>query len=226
MVGLTSLEAKKKLTEIGPNEIRQQEGLSWPKLLLAQFKSPLIYILFFAGLITLFLKEWTDSVVIFLAVGLNTTLGFVQEFKAEKALAALRKIFVPHALVIRDGEEKQVEARAIVPGDLVVLKTGDKIPADGILFKAVDFHSSEAVLTGESEAVGKKKKDEIFMGTIVVSGHGVMTVTKTAAETKMGKIATKLSQTVAEETPLKKQISHFSKILAVIFSLICVIIFL
>jgi Ca2+-transporting ATPase len=223
--GLTFQEAKKRLQKFGPNEIQQQEGLSWPKLLWGQFKSPLIYILFFAGLITLFLKEWTDSVVIFLAVGLNTVLGFIQEFKAEKALVALKKILVPHARVIREGKEEVIETRELVPGDLVVLLTGDKMPADGVLIEAVDFHSNEAILTGESAPVEKKDSSQVFMGTVVASGRGKMVVQKTGQETRMGKIATKLSQTAAEETPLKAQIGHFSKILAVIFSLICVVIF-
>jgi Ca2+-transporting ATPase len=224
--GLSLPEAEEKLKQFGLNEIEKGKSLSWFRLLFNQFKSPLIYILFLAGLITLFLKEWTDSVVIFLAVGLNTILGFIQEFKAEKSLIALSKILVPHARVIRDGKEEVIEAAKLVPGDLVILLTGDKIPADGKMIEAVDFHANEAILTGESLSVAKKKGDEVFTGTMVASGRGKFLVEKTGRATKMGRIAVKLSETVGEETPLKKQIGHFSKILAVIFSLICVIIFL
>ncbi|MBN1263640.1 MAG: HAD-IC family P-type ATPase [Candidatus Pacebacteria bacterium] len=224
--GLTSSESEKRLLKFGPNEINRKEELFWPKLFLAQFKSPLIYILFLAGLVTLFLKEWTDSIVIFLAVGINTVLGFIQEYKAEKSLLALKEILVPQARVIREGKEVQIEVERIVPGDLVVLLTGDKIPADGRLIEAVDFHSNEAILTGESKPVLKKNKADVFMGTVVASGRGKMLAVKTGAETRVGRIATKLSQTVAEETPLKKQISQLSKVLAIIFSLICLIIFL
>lgn len=226
VAGLSLKEAVKRLEKYGPNEIERKRELSWPRLLFGQFKSPLIYILFFAGLITLFLKEWTDSIVIFLAVGLNTVLGFIQEFKAEKSLIALKKILVPHARVIRDGKQEKVEASTLVPGDLVVLKTGNKVPADGYLVEDVDLHVNEAILTGESVPVTKRGKDEVYMGTVVVTGRGQMIVTKTGQETKMGKIATKLSQTVEEETPLKKQIGHFSKVLAVIFTVICFIIFI
>ncbi len=224
-VGLTSQEAKKRLEKYGLNEISLKKRVRWLKLLFNQFSSPLIYILFFAGLITLFLKEWTDSVVIFMAVGVNTILGFAQEFKAEKALIALKDLLVPHAKVIRDGKQDIIEATKLVPGDVVILSTGDKVPVDGVLLKEVDIHINEAILTGESAPVKKNIKQEVFMGTVIVSGRGKMKVTKTGLLTKMGKIAGKLEKTDEEETPLKKQIAKFSKVLAIIFSLICVIIF-
>ncbi|PIS08781.1 hypothetical protein COT75_04845 [Candidatus Beckwithbacteria bacterium CG10_big_fil_rev_8_21_14_0_10_34_10] len=236
--GLTFQEAKTRLNKHGFNEIERKKQLSLLKLLLDQFKSPLIYILFFAGLITLFLKEWTDSVVIFLAVGVNTILGFIQEFKAEKSLVALRKMIVIHTKVIRDGKEELIEAKNIVPGDLVVLSTGDKVPADGLIIKEVDLHISEAILTGESIPVEKRQlqnlkeeRDEIkpqfkaFMGTVVVSGRGRMLVTATGMKAKMGQLAGKLKETIDEETPLKKQITKLSRFLAIIFALICLIIF-
>ncbi len=222
---LTSQQAKEKLKKFGLNELERKKQLPWVKLLLDQFTSPLIYILIFAGLITLFLKEWTDAVVIFLAVGVNTVLGFVQEFKAEKSLIALKQMLVSHATVIRDGKEQQIEARHIVPGDMVVLKTGGKVPADGNLVEEVDLYVNEAILTGESVPVNKKLKEEAFMGTVVVAGRGKMLVTQTGMKTRMGKLAGKLKETIEEETPLKKQIAKLSKILAIAFSLLCVIIF-
>jgi P-type Ca2+ transporter type 2C len=225
-LGLTTSQAEKKFKQHGFNEIEKKEQLSWPSLLISQFKSPLIYILFIAGLITLFLKEWTDSVIIFLAVILNTVMGFIQEYKAEKSLAALREMLIPHAKVFRDGKEQLIEARLIVPGDMVILTTGDKVPAEGKLTEAVDLHINEAILTGESKPVSKTKKDEVYMGTVIISGRGKMEVTKTGNQTKMGKIATKLSQTVSEETPLKKQINKLSKVLTVVFGLICLVIFI
>ncbi|MCJ7828076.1 HAD-IC family P-type ATPase, partial [Patescibacteria group bacterium] len=177
-------------------------------------------------LVTLFLQEWTDAVVIFLAVGLNTSLGFFQEFKAEKALTALRKILVSHVRVVRDGKEVRVELGQLVPGDLVILGTGDKIPADGRLLEGVELHTDEALLTGESVPVVKKEGDEVYMGSMVVTGRGQLLVEKTGLKTKMGKIAAQISQTVEEATPLKLQIGHFSKTLAIIFSLICILILL
>ncbi|MFC1790416.1 cation-translocating P-type ATPase [Patescibacteria group bacterium] len=232
--GLSSSEVEKALKKFGPNEIEQEQKISKWHLLLGQFKSPLIYILFFAGLVSLVLslvspshrQDWTDALVIFLAVGLNTALGFFQEFKAEKALQALKKFIVPHARVIRDGKQQQIEASQLVPGDVVVLLTGDKVPADGILLEAVDFFANEAVLTGESMPVSKKNKDEVFMGTAIASGHGKFQVLSTGRRTKIGGIATRLSQTVEEQTPLKKQLAHFSRILALVFSIVCLLLFL
>jgi len=223
--GLSSQEAEARLQTYGLNQIEQKTKLSLIKVFLNQFTSPLIYILFFAGLITLFLNHWTDAVVIFLAVGVNAILGFIQEFKAEKALEALKKILIPQTKVIRDGKEMMVESSNLVAGDLVILNTGNKIPADGKLIKTIDFHVNEAILTGESEPLAKKTKDQVFMGTVVVSGRAEMIIESTGKKTKMGQIASKLSQTTEEETPLKKQVAGFSKTLALIFMIICLIIF-
>lgn len=231
--GLSTKEAKAVLEKHGENEIERKKELSFLRILLNQFKSPLIYILVFAGLITLFLGETTDSIVIFLAVFVNTVLGFFQETKAEKSLVALRSLIVPKAWVVRDGQEQQIEASQIVPGDLVVLKTGEKVPADGILLEAADLHLNEAILTGESMPVEKlqtheiekfEEKNQACMGTVIVSGRGRMLVKETGMDTKMGKIAGGLSETIEEETPLKQRIASFSKTLTVIFSLICILI--
>jgi len=240
--GLTAKQAEKKLQKHGPNLIERKKQLPWLKLLFDQFRSPLVYILFFAGLATFFLQEWTDSVVIFMAVGVNTILGFIQEFKAEKSLIALRKILVPHAQVIRDGQQETIEADKIVPGDLVVLQEGGKVPADGVVIEAVDLFINEAMLTGESVPVEKKssaishrssviledspESSRIYMGTAVVGGRGKMLVAGTGMDTKMGQLAGKLKQTISEQTPLKKQIEKLSRFLAVVFSAVCVVIFI
>lgn len=223
--GLSLAEAKKRLKQFGPNRIERKNNLSWQKLALEQFKSPLIYILFFAGLVTLFLKEWSDSLVIFLAVAVNVILGFIQEFKAEKSLMALKKFLVPQVKVVRDGQRKTIKSEDLVPGDIVFLGPGNKIPADGIVIEMADLYLNEAILTGESEALEKKKGSEVFMGTMVVSGRGKMMVKMTGMKTKMGKIAGRLQTTIEEQTPLKKQIGQLSKILALIFSAICIIVF-
>ncbi len=258
--GLSSQEAKQRLNKFGFNELERKKQPPWLKLLFDQFKSPLIYILFFAGLITLILKEWIDAVVIFLAVAVNTILGFIQEFKAEKSLVALRKILIPHATVIRDGKEEEIEVKDIVRGDLVVLKTGEKVPADGLVVEEADLSVNEAILTGESIPVKKLKShppsaswrsgsklpaerdrplddktttqnlnlkeiNQVFMGTVVVGGRGKMLVTQTGMKTKMGQIAGSLKETIDEATPLKEQVGKLSRTLAIVFSLICVIIF-
>lgn len=241
--GLSSKEAEKRLQEYGLNKLEESKKISSLHIIFSQFKSPLIYILFFAGLITFFLKEWTDSLVIFLAVVVNTFLGFIQEYKAEKSLLALKKLLVLKALVIRDGKEELIEAEKIVPQDLVILTTGSKVPADGIVLEEKELYLNEAILTGESMPLKKEKisakelalykkgfflperKKEVFMGTTVVSGRGLILVLKTGKRTKMGHLAGKLKTTTEEETPLKRQISRLSKFLALIFLFICLMIF-
>lgn len=240
--GLSSQEAAVRLNKHGFNEIDQKKKISWLKILFDQLKSPLIYILIFAGIVTLFLKEYTDSIVIFAAVLVNTILGFFQEAKAEKSLMLLQQLVVPHTWVFRDNEEKSVKSKQVVPGDIVILKTGEKIPADGVLLISVDLYVNEAILTGESEAVKKEsypysnkegevdtekieKEKQVFMGTIVVTGRGRMLVTKTGMKTEMGKIASGLSQTTEGKTPLRNQIDKLSKVLAIVMMLICVLIF-
>lgn len=224
--GLTKHEAKSLLVKYGANEIERKRELPALKILVSQFKSPLIYILFFAGVVTLFLGKTADSTVIFLAVFVNTALGFFQETKAEKSLIALRKLIVPQTFVLRDGREEQIEASQLVPGDLVALKTGEKIPADGLVVEAVVLHVNEAILTGESLPVQKsKEQNEVYMGAVIVSGRGKMLVTKTGMSTKMGQIAGGLLETIEEDTPLKKKITRFSKTLTYVFSAICVLIF-
>ncbi len=236
--GLTQQEAEKKLQEYGFNQIQKKKRISVLKLIWDQLKSPLIYILIFAGVITLFLHEYSDAIVIFLAVGINVILGFIQEFKAEKSLQALRKMVVPHAKVIRSGKRKKIEAKHIVPGDVVIVNAGDRIPADGILLECVEMQVNEAILTGESRPVEKKvydkKKDydqiedrhKVFMGTAVVAGRGKILIKRTGKNTKMGRIAKKLVQTADEDTPLRRRIKSFSQLLTFVFVGACTVIFI
>ena len=237
--GLTSQQAIDRLKKYGSNELKRKEEVSWLKIFLDQLRSPLIYILIFAGIVTIFLKEYTDSIVIFAAVFVNTILGFFQEAKAEKSLFLLRQMIIPHAWVVRDGSEQKVESRKLVPGDLVILKTGEKVPADGIIIDSADLHINEAILTGESEPVKKEKTklsnsvntkeaediNQAFMGTVIVAGWGKMLITQTGMKTKMGKIAGGLGETIQEPTPLKNQIKKLSHVLAVVMLVICLLIF-
>jgi Ca2+-transporting ATPase len=224
--GLTTQQAQDKLKQFGPNEIHKEKKISWIKLILDQFKSPLIYILFFAGLVTFILGETTDSIVIFLAVLVNGSLGFFQEFKAEKALNALKNKVTPHALVIRDGQKKEIEATELVPGDVVIIKSGQSIPADGEVIEQKDLQVNEAFLTGESRPVKKDEQDQVFLGSNIVSGTGKFKVTETGPETKMGQLAENLEGTVSEQTPLKRQVEQLAKTLTILFGLICVVVFL
>lgn len=226
--GLTNKQASQKLKKFGLNEIQKKKKISWSKLILDQFKSPLIYILFFAGITSLVLGEITDSIVVFLAVIVNTGLGFFQEFKAEKSLQKLKNKVTPQATVIRDGQEKEIEAAKLVPGDIVVIKSGQSIPADGELIDESDLQVNEAFLTGESRPVSKdiKKKNEVYLGSNVVSGTATVKVTKTGSDTRMGQLAEDLEGTVSEQTPLKKQVKQLAKNLTIGFAIICVIVFI
>jgi len=222
--GLTSKEAQKRLEKFGPNQLEKKREFSSLKLFLSQFKSPLVYVLVFAGLVTLFLREFTDSVVIFAAVFLNTILGFYQERKAQQALVALRSLLAPKAMVIRDGKQQEIDATEVVPDDLVVLTIGTRVPADGVLVEATDFSVNEAILTGESMPVHKKgrkdvdktkKENQVFMGTTVSSGIGRMVTTQTGMETEMGKIGKRVEAVEEEKTPLQIQLGKLAKILAI-----------
>lgn len=181
-----------------------------------QFRSPLIYILVIAGIITFFLKDYKDSVVIFAAVFVNTILGYYQEVKAEESLQALKGMLSPTAKVIRDGSSQRVPTSELVPGDIVILGQGARIPADGVLVEAVTMSTNEAILTGESTAVRKKVKTEVFMGTHVLSGRGVMEVTHIGTRTKMGSIAGQISSLDETKTPLQNRLSILARNLAVV----------
>lgn len=208
--GLTSKRAKELLGKHGPNKLPEKPPPSDISIFLSQIKSPLVYILLFAGLVTFFLGHLSDTVIILLAVLINTVLGFFQERKAGRALYELKKLIHPQAFVIRDGKRKEIDAEKIVPGDVCILASGDKIPADGKLIAANRLFVEEAILTGESLPVEKEKDDEAFMGTIVSSGQGKLLVKVTGKHTKMGEIAIGI-QSVEEDTPLRRQLSKFSK---------------
>src|SRR3989344_3675674 len=155
--GLREVEVRQRLSRFGPNMIDHHKEVGELTLLWSQFRSPLIYILIFAAFITSLLGDFVDTGVISLAVGVNTILGFYQERKAQRALAALRAILTPKAIVIREGRRQTVEAPDIVPGDICFVGLGDRIPADGVVASEDDFTVTEAILTGESVPVLKRR---------------------------------------------------------------------
>jgi Ca2+-transporting ATPase len=170
--GLTSDEVRKKLEIFGPNVLPEKKPPSDLAIFVSQVKSPLVFVLVFAGIVTFFLKDFSDSLIIGLAIFLNTILGFLQERRANNALVALKKLVHPATLVVRNGERMKVNIVEIVPGDICILGAGDKVPADGELVFANRMFVSESVLTGESVPVAKQKGDKAYMGTIVTSGRG------------------------------------------------------
>ncbi len=148
--GLTEAEAAERIQEFGPNKLAEEGQISRLKLLLHQFTSPLIYVLMIAAVVTFFLQEYKDTGVIVAVIVLNAVIGYSQELKAEKNVRALKKLIVPKARVIREGRELEIDSEGLVPGDLVVLSSGSKVPADLRLVKAMELRIDEAMLTGES----------------------------------------------------------------------------
>lgn len=227
--GLTDEEAKNRIARYGPNKLAEQEKISKLKILLHQFTSPLIYILLIAGLVTIFLKEYIDSGVIFAVVILNAIIGYIQEYKAEESVRALRKMVVPKARVLRDGKEKEINSEELVPGDIVILSSGTKVPADLRLIHTIELKVEEAMLTGESLPVEKSpapikednltpgdQKNMAFMGTIVVNGRAKGVVVETGETTVLGHIAKEVREVGIVKAPLQKKIDNFAKTLGLI----------
>ena len=222
--GLTEEEVGKRLAEYGSNKLADEEKISKLAILLHQFTSPLIYILLIAGAVTLFLREYIDSGVIFAVVILNAVIGYIQEYKAEESVRALKKMVVPKAKVLREGREKEIRSEELVPGDIVLLASGVRVPADLRLFKTVELRIDEAMLTGESVPVQKKtppieesnltpgdQKNMMFMGTIVVSGRAKGVVVATGRTTLLGQIAQEVREVGMVKAPLQEKIHNFAK---------------
>lgn len=214
--GLSAHEAQKRLQIFGFNEIQEQEKTSILKLFINQLNNPPLLILMGALFIAGFLGDTGDALSIGVIVLFTIFIGFIQEYRAEMAIAALRKLIKPMAKIIREGALQTIPVRLIVPGDLVVLEAGDAVPADGRIIQVTGLTTQEAALTGESSSIVKitnafqndklalgDRKNMAFMGTIVASGKGLMIVTQTAACTELGRIATMLQTAPEEETPLK-----------------------
>lgn len=223
--GLTQSEVEERLRLFGPNAITAQKPVPAWKRFLLQFHNPLIYILLVATLVTFFLKEYIDSAVIFGVVIINAVIGYMQEAKAEEAINSLKKMLSANASVVRDGKRISIPATQLVPGDIVYLASGDKVPADLRLFENRDLQIDESALTGESVAVQKERaqleKDTVladrvnmaFAGTLVTYGQGGGVVIATGDDTETGKIAHMISEAVSLDTPLTQKIHAFSKIL-------------
>lgn len=223
---LSNEEARRRLIQYGPNIIPEKQHFSAVSIFIHQFTSPLIFVLLGAVVITVILGDFVDSAVIGGAVVINTILGFIQEYKAEAAMAALKKILTPQAKVIRDGEGETIPAAQLVPGDLVLLSAGDHVPGDGRVVEAVSLFINESMLTGENVPVEKRMSSAVSMGTVVAMGRGKMEVTATGADTAIGRMATTLTQTKKEDTPLQKEIGRLARNLAYIVLVLCVLLFL
>jgi len=236
--GLRSDEIKSRQEEYGLNELAHKEGTSVLQMFLEQLKDYMVIILIVASVISAALGELTDSLVIIGIVIINAILGVIQEYRAGKALEALKKMSAPNAKVIRDGTPLIIPAVELVPGDIVVLETGDFVPADVRLFSSVNLKIEEAALTGESVPVEKQADarlegeiglgDQIncgFMSTLVTYGRGSGIVTSTGMNTVMGKIAEMIQEDKAEATPLQRKLTQMGKLLGTGCLVICAIVF-
>ncbi|MDI7275069.1 MAG: HAD-IC family P-type ATPase, partial [Anaerolineae bacterium] len=227
--GLSSAEVAEARRRFGPNVLPEPRRVSAWSLLLQQFLSPLIYIILVAALISLIAGERTDFVIIMAVVAVDVVVGFFQEYRAQQAYAALRGYLRPVAVVIRDGQRQEVEVTEIVPGDLVALDPGDRVPADGEVIESTDLAIDEAVLTGESQPVDKSPAPEsnrVFMGTTVVRGRGLLRITLTGARTQFGQIAATVGEEREQESPLRVRLRRFSRTLTLLVAGVSAVIFL
>ncbi len=223
--GLTIAAVEKIRVTSGYNVLPEEPAAPAVRIFFRQFINPLVYTLGFAGLISIFLEKYLDVVLIFSVVVINALMGFLQEYKTQKTLLALKKLVKPLARVWRDNERQEISAAELVPDDVVFLGAGDRVPADGYLVESFSFFANEAILTGESEAVEKKKDDEVFLGTVVSSGRAVMRVKKIGRETKIGQIAATLKETAEPETTLQIRLKKLTKTLIFISIFLAVMIF-
>ncbi|HHY81733.1 MAG TPA: cation-translocating P-type ATPase [Clostridiales bacterium] len=236
--GLTSEEARLRLEKYGPNELEHKEGTGIFQMFIEQLKDYMVLILIAASLVSILVKEVVDSIVIIGIVIINAVLGVVQEYRANKALEALKKMSAPHAKVIRDGKEAAIPAAELVPGDLVILETGDYIPADVRLTSSVNLKVEEAALTGESVPVEKDASKRLegdvglgdqvncgFMSTLVTYGRGTGIVTATGMNTVIGNIARMIQEDSQEDTPLQRKLAQLGKLLGTACLVICAVVF-
>jgi Ca2+-transporting ATPase len=235
--GLTESEALERQIEYGQNLLPKEKSAPRLKIFLEQFRSPLIYILLIAGVTVLFLGHRADTVVILGAVVLNTFIGYVQESKASRALLELKKAVKHKAKVLRENNIKIIDTSDLVPGDVIILEAGDKVPADGRIVEVHQFKINEMALTGEwlpaeksdnillSNTTMADRDNMVYMGTIIEQGKARAIVTDIGLTTELGKIAVTVKETKEEKTPYQKKLANFSKIVSGVIAFICLGIF-
>jgi len=233
--GLSPAEASKRLIEFGPNELSAKAKPSIIVQFLKQFMSPLIYVLLIAVIISGVMQHYLDAGVIMVILVINAIIGLIQESRAEKAMEALKEMAAPRARVKRDDNIESIPTREVVPGDILLFETGDKVPADIRLLEASNLRANESSLTGESLPVQKQtseipqdvevadRTNLLYMGTIITSGRAVGLAIKTGMNSEIGKIASGIQEAKSEETPLQKNIAGISKFLIFVFLAVCVL---
>ncbi|MBN2478327.1 cation-translocating P-type ATPase [Candidatus Micrarchaeota archaeon] len=235
--GLTNEEAKKRLEKYGENEFRKKKGISALSVFVNQFANFIVYVLVGAAAVSALLGEITDAVVIGAIIILNVALGFFQEYKAEKAIEALREFSSPKAKVLRNGKVEVIDSKYLVPGDILIIEEGDYLSADGRVIESVEMKIDESILTGESLPVNKitgqidrsamvsDRRNMVFAGTVTVGGRGRAVITNTGNNTELGKIATGIMEKEEKFTPLQEQLEHLGKFITIATLAICAVIF-
>lgn len=235
--GLRSDDAQQRLTRYGANELQEKLGIpAWLRFL-HQFKSPLIYVLLVAAVVATFLGEFKDAGVILGVLLANAIVGFIQEGRAERSMAALKKLSAPQSRVRRDGQIVLVPSRELVPGDVLILGAGDRIAADARLTEVAALITLEGALTGESTGVNKKvavlppetpladRKNMVFAGTVVAAGRGEAMVVATGMRSELGKIATMVQEAGTTVTPLQVRMKHFSRVIIIVVLSVMTLVF-
>ncbi len=237
LTGLTEQEVEKRRKQSGENKLPEEKPPSHAIIFLRQFKSPLIFILLVAAVITLFLKEYTNTIVITMALLFNAIISHVQEYRAVKALSKLQKILQLKVQVIRAGHEKEVLQKELVPGDIVLLNPGNNVAADARIIESIGLHVNEAILTGEWLASSKnphatlvkvplaERNSMVYMGTVVEEGNGKAIVVETGPCTELGNIASSLRDIKEEKTPYQQKLARFSWILSAVVVVAAIILF-
>lgn len=236
--GLSHEEVTSRREQYGKNELEDRGTKSPWKILWEQMTETMVVILIISAVITVFLGEYKDAIAIFVIVILNAILGFTQEYRAEQAMAALKKMSVPKVRVRRNGKTTEVPAQELVPGDIVSLEAGNSVPADGSLVESSNFRVQESILTGESEPVEKSlepihkehpalgdQHNRIFMGTTVTYGRATAVITETGMQTELGKIAEMIQSVGQDQTPLQRRLDQLGKTLAIVAILIVAVVF-
>ena len=232
--GLRSEQVASRASEFGLNTLREEPRRSAFSVIAAQFTSIIVLLLLVASWVAFVLGDLVEGTAILFVIVVNSAIGFFMEWRAERALEALKKQVVPTAVVIRDGKEQRIASVDLVPGDLVILSAGDRIAADGRVIEAVRLHTIEAALTGESLPVAKvvealtesqvavaDRINMVFKGTAVADGRGKMIVTSTGSSTELGKIGKLLGEIVQEKTPLERKLRHLGNMMVVVVLGLC-----
>ncbi len=214
--GLSKAQVLELRKQHGENRLPAEKGTTVWTILLNQIKSPLVYIILVAAAVSFIVKEYNDFAIIMAVVVIDVILGFIQEYQAQQTYTALKGLLKPTTTVIREGGRQEIEVWELVPGDVVLLNSGEHVPADGQITESTKLAVDEAILTGESEPVNKNEIDGhnlVYMGTTTINGRGTMVVTKIGSSTELGQIATSLQEHIEEDTPLQIRLKTFSKTL-------------